>query len=280
MSGDKHNRPRANTVPSIREYIKRKREETNISSEEEKIFQRSKLTVKSPIKTTEVENQTEDMEELKKMMENLAKTVKDGIEESKKESREIKEKLNAMETSWNNRVQELENTIAKLQEKTDKQEEKLTEFEKQLEREEKEKRRENIIIKNLPITEEVTRENVEKFLKEKMQIQIEVVDTFKIGRNVEKQVIVARLKDFNQKRVVMENKHKLKGTRTYIESDLTNAEKKIQNQIWAIAKKEMEKGERVKVGYQRMIKQDGLYVWDNKYNDLKRDTNKTQRAKN
>lgn len=280
MSEHQQYRPRSSTASSVKEYIKRKREEESINKEEERIFQRSKLIVKSPNKATEVINREESMDELKEMMANLTRTVRDSIEENKKESRDIKDKLIAMETRWNDKVHEMEQTIEILQEKTDKQGEKIVELEKQLERGEKEKRRDNIIIKNLPTTEGVTREKVEEFLKQKMQVRIEVVDAFNIGRNADKQVIVARLKNFQQKRSVMENKYKLKGTRIYIESDLTGTEKEIQNQIWAIAKKEMEKGERVKVGYQKLIKQNECYVWDKKNNDLKPDSKKPYRAKN
>lgn len=280
MNKEKHSRDRANSFTSIKEHFKRRREELDTSKEEE-VFQRSKITPKSPIRIVEAkEKNQQNMEDLKEMMTGLAKLVNDGFRDSKRESNEIKEKLETIEKSWNDKVREMEQVIEDITVKAGKQDERVAALEDQLEKYEKERKRENIIIKNLAIDGQVTPGKIEKFLNSKMQTRIEVVDAFKVGRIAEKQVIVAKLKDFGQKKMIMENKNKLKGTNTYIENDLTNREKVIQNQIWAVAKNEMKNGDKVKVGYQKMFKNNKIYIWDKKDNALRLSTDQDPHPKN
>lgn len=278
MSSNSNIRERANSTPSVKEFLKRRREEVG-NGEEEEVFRRSKITIKSPKKSSE-EAQRADMEELKGMMAGLAKMVNDGFQESKNESKVIKEKLELMETYWNEKVHEMEKVIEVLSEKTNIQEDRITVLEEQLEKYEKNARANNIIIKNIPLQGNVTSEKIEEFLNRKLQIQTTVVEAFKIGKNTENRVVVAKLKDHGQKTKVMENKSKLKGTRTYIESDLTRKEKEIQNKIWTIASEMIKKGEKVKVGYQKMFKRDQVFIWDVNGGDLKLRSNTDQTAKN
>lgn len=132
----------------------------------------------------------------------------------------------------------------------------------------------------MPMEGIVTSKKVEDYLNNKMQINIEVVDAFKVGRIVEKQVVVAKLKNMVQKQIIMENKSKLRGTNIYIESDMTNREKEIQNQIWTLAKIDMAKGEKIRVGYQKIIKQNKVYIWDKNENVLKPKNEQVNPAKN
>lgn len=265
MSG---NRERSNSVVSVKDFIKRKREEQD-TSEVEEVFRRSKITAKSPSKETKkVESETE-MDELKHMMAGLAKNVENGIQENKRESKEIKEKLDSMEALWSGKMKEMEHVINQMSEKVGWQDDRIAALEEQLEKQERSKRANNIIIKNIPIEGYVTGEKVEEFLKEKMQIQVTVVEAFKIGKEKENRIVLAKLRDAAQKTIIMKSKRKLIGTKTYIENDLTKQERDIQDKIWTAAREARENGERVRVGYQRLYKQDELHVWDAKEGALK-----------
>jgi len=111
---------------------------------------------------------------------------------------------------------------------------------------EKEERKDNIVIKGVDIEEEDLKKWVSEFIKEKMEIEVEIVSCRKSGK-----VLVAKLKDGQMKRKVMESKSKLKGGRIFIENDLRQ-ERKTQEKINKWAKEEREKGKEVKIGFARM----------------------------
>lgn len=67
---------------------------------------------------------------------------------------------------------------------------------------------------------------VREFIKEKIEIEVEIVSCRKSGK-----VLVTKLKDWQMKRKVMKNKNKLKGDRIFIENDLTWQERKTQEKI-------------------------------------------------
>jgi len=112
---------------------------------------------------------------------------------------------------------------------------------------EKEERRDNIVIKGVDTEEKDLKKWVSKFIKEKMEIEVEIVSCRKSGK-----VLVAKLKDWQMKRKVMENKSKLKGGRIFIENDLTWQERKTQEKINKWTKEEREKGKEVKIGFARV----------------------------
>lgn len=274
-------RTRSNSYPSIKNYIKRTREEENSEeeSEEVKISQRSKKTNKSANTAVPVENKEttkNEMDDLKEMIMNLTAVVNDGFRNVK----EMGEKLDTMEAKWRDESRAMKQVIEKNQEKTDKLEDKVLILEGKLEKYEKEKKANNVVIKNMPIEGLVTQRKVEDFLMKELKIPVEVTDAFKIGKIPGKEVIVAKLKDRSQKIKVMENKNKLKGTRTYIESDLTSFEKEIQDKIWDHARDDMKDGRRVRVGFQRLYRDGKTYIWDKKANDLKLNETQAPPAKN
>lgn len=67
---------------------------------------------------------------------------------------------------------------------------------------------------------------VREFIKEKIEIEMEIVSCRKSGK-----VLVTKLKDWQMKRKIMKNKNKLKGDRIFIENDLTWQERKTQEKI-------------------------------------------------
>lgn len=283
MNNKEERRARSNSYPSVKEYIKRARvPEEEVPEEKLRAFQRSKKTIKSPVKENDnlIQDHSErqiGMEELKDMIMNLTGVVNRGFKETNQEIKEnirevkdIKEKLDGLETRWSEERQELKREIQELVKSTEVQESRIEKLEIQLERNERERKMCNIVIKNFPNTGTVTCNMVEDFLKRGIQTQVEVVDAFNVGRMEENRVVVvAKLRNYKQKMMIMENKSKLKGTKTYIEGDMTSQEREIQNKIWIVAREAIKNGDRVKVGYQRMYNQEKLYVWDKKEGCLK-----------
>ncbi|KAK9704490.1 hypothetical protein QE152_g27855 [Popillia japonica] len=68
--------------------------------------------------------------------------------------------------------------------------------------------------------------------------------------------------------MILKNKSKLRGSKYYIDSDLTDQELKIQKTLRVIAKNEKEKGKRIKVGFQKIIMDGKTMIWDKNKNDL------------
>lgn len=92
-----------------------------------------------------------------------------------------------------------------------------------------------------------TKESIEKFLRDKVGVEMKVTDCRRSGR-----VILTMLEREGMKVEVMRNKNKLRGERIFIENDLTWEERKLQERIFRWAKEEREKGVLVKVGFARI----------------------------
>ncbi|KAK4883406.1 hypothetical protein RN001_006725 [Aquatica leii] len=93
----------------------------------------------------------------------------------------------------------------------------------------------------------------------------------KIRLNIGKQepkMVIAKLKNFEQKMEVIKNKYKLGGKNIYIDSDLTYEEQKTQAIIRKIAKEEKNKGNSIKVSYKKLEINGEKYIWNEEKNKL------------
>ena len=102
-----------------------------------------------------------------------------------------------------------------------------------LESHERELRRNNIIISGLQDRKggESTVETVNKLLAEKLNVEVPVVEARRIGRANDRgnRSILVRLPDHNAKTSIMRKRSQLKGTRIFINDDLTPFQKKNLN---------------------------------------------------
>lgn len=122
---------------------------------------------------------------------------------------------------------------------------------------EREMRKANIVIKRWTREGQVGVEQVERWLKEKLNVEVKVVRCWQSGR-----VVVARLENEDYKREVMRNKSKLKGGIEFIEHDLSWEERKVQERIGRWVREERDKGREVKAGYAR-VRIEGRWVrWE------------------
>ncbi|KAK9692846.1 hypothetical protein QE152_g34873 [Popillia japonica] len=172
------------------------------------------------------------------------------IGEIKKEDIDLRKKVN-----------ELENKL-----------EKMGEIEQKIEKIEKDRRRKNIIIKGAEFKDKIEMEEVQKFIENKIGVKSEVKEVEKIGDGKN---IRVTLENLETKHMILKNKSKLRGSKYYIDSDLTDQELKIQKTLRVIAKNEKEKGKRIKVGFQKIIMDGKTMIWDKNKNDLVENKKKT-----
>lgn len=115
----------------------------------------------------------------------------------------------------------------------------------------------NIAIKGTHGIKDGKKEEVEQFLQTKLGIEVKVEEAWKRG-----QVVLAKLKDEDEKRKVMENKSKLKETQIFIDHDLSKAEQLTQRDIQEWVKKKKEAGFQAKVGFGRVWIDGRWSPWD------------------
>lgn len=85
-----------------------------------------------------------------------------------------------------------------------------------VEEKEKEEKKDNIVIKGMKVSERVRKEDVEKFINEKLGLQVKAKWCRLSGK-----VVVVGMESEEMKSEIMRNKNKLKGGKIFIENDLT-----------------------------------------------------------
>lgn len=232
-------------------FLNKKRERKSGSSdgEEELIFGRCKKVIRSPeyrqIENKKKESDTTNMEEIKEMIKQLMEEVK----RNGSEIRALKEEMKKKEEKWEKEKQKMN--------------EKIENLEGKIEKFERDKKKNNIVIKGISITDEDTVGMLKDFIKQKLNVEAKIKTAYRMGKN-NRFTYVAEMENWDKKQEVMKNKHQLKGTKVYIDNDLTVEERKIQTTLREIAKDNIGKGKKVKIGYQKLIINDEIYKWDNK----------------
>ena len=133
----------------------------------------------------------------------------------------------------------------------------IRQMKKFLNEKDKSDRRDNIVIKGLQLQGVDLKREIMNFIDSRLGIQIEIVAAWRRGR-----IFIVKLKDFDQKLLIMRNKNKLKDTTFFIENDLTWDERKKQEEMIRWAKVQREKGRRVTIGYGRLMLDGKWYKWD------------------
>lgn len=141
--------------------------------------------------------------------------------------------------------------------------ERLEKVEGTIEKNEKRKRKNNILMNGLKVqgTEQEIKEKVENFIKENLKINCETEKITKIGDKT----LLIKINSFEKKIEIMRNKSKLKKNkqaRVYINNDLTQQERAVQNIINERAREERSNNKHVKVGYQNIVVNEEKFVWN------------------
>lgn len=209
------------------------------------VFRRSKKTIRSPDKKKMAD------EDIKKLMAMVGDVMQE-IKEMRQEQRDFREEF--VEIKQENR--ELKK--------------KVVELESRLEKIDRGNRRLNLVIKGIdPQEKNLGEKQIQEFLRDKLGVAAKVSEAQRF-ENAGRDGIIVKIKVdcWEQKEQIMKNKGKLKGSKIYIESDLTEHEQIIQKKIRDIAKSEKERGRQVKVGYQK-IRIDGKWMrWNRERGEM------------
>ena len=155
----------------------------------------------------------------------------------------------------------------KSQEGTDRA---LASMESKFERTERQTRRSNIIIRGGNFKGPNLKVDVEEFFERKMQSNVQVKKVATLGRNESDNglAVLVHLGSLEEKQEIMRNRVNLKGTKIYVDDDLTRREREIHKKIWQRAKEEEAKGSRVKRGYMKLIVDGKCWKWNERLDRL------------
>ncbi|KAJ3646455.1 hypothetical protein Zmor_024043 [Zophobas morio] len=264
---------------------KKRDREVESPKENEQVFQRSKITVRSPLQSREKENQEDiEMEEVKKMISELATQIRDDIRDSnkqllnewntqlKEELKTIREELKQTRDQLQGQNQEIRDKYEEWKRAKEEMGKRVGEVESQLDRMEREKRRNKVVMMGLDIETGEQKQiigKVTKFLEEKVKVESKVKSAYKIAEKV----YVVEFENREEKINVMKSKKNLKGSSIYINDDLTKTERKIQNKIKEEATKERNKGKVVRMGYKKLTVDGRNFKWNEEEGRLKKAEN-------
>lgn len=247
---------------------KRNRGSDSDSDQEEKEKKKQKVkTEKGNVKFKEkrrekTEGRMEKMEEImRRLLDETKREIMEKVERTGEEIRrelkkEMKEEIGKIRAEEREEREKLEKELKELKER-------VQEMEKKNSEQERRERRLNIVIKGVEVKGGNVREVVGGVF-EKIGVnerEINVKDAFMIRGKERESMIVVKLNNMYDKRRIMEKKGELRGSRVYVDDDMTKSERDRQREIRMWAKSERDKGRRVKVGFGRGWLNGKEYEW-------------------
>ncbi|KAI4480460.1 hypothetical protein M0802_014200 [Mischocyttarus mexicanus] len=180
-------------------------------------------------------NQEREMKDWKRRWREMEERIK-RVEESRKKGSEqnLQEKFN-----------EMKEKIGEVTEKRIGTE--IGKMERIIEKQDKLEKINNVVIRGVELWEEDWRKQVDQLFVNKLGLgEKRRVKWARVIGGVKK-VIVAGLESWETKQEVMRNKSKLVGSAIYIDNDLTIKEREIQRNLVEMVRKEVRKGNRVRI---------------------------------
>lgn len=168
--------------------------------------------------------------------------------ETVEELKQIKEDVSRLVTR--NTMLEAENQLLM---------ERVTRLELKEDYREKEEIKQNVVIKGLEPGNK-SEKDIENIILEKLGVESKVIQVRKFG-NPQREIHVARLSSAEEKRAVMVNKSRLRGSNIFINHDRTAREREIQRKIYKIAKDKEAEGEKVRIGFKSLRIGDKQMIW-------------------
>ena len=127
---------------------------------------------------------------------------------------------------------------------------------------ERKKRRDNIIIVGLDSRRRYSKEDIEDWLKQDIEVEAEIEKVWRVRTNSGKFMLGAQCKEQKDKRLIMENKKKLGEKDIYIENDLTWKERKNRDRAWDKAREFKKKRGKAKVvGLRKVRTEQRTWTW-------------------
>lgn len=222
----------------------------------------------------ELEDDEENFVEYKKTMlkkvMNLENNLKNCVE--KQEWSVIKRKLDEFE----NQISKISSSVEKVNKLFSSTDgnlinaelyERIKQLENNIESQDKQMRMKNIIIKGLKKGNSGTREEVAEMLKKELFVEpeIEECQVIREGSNSTDRIIMVKLKNYEDKRIIMTRRVLLKGKNFIIHDDLTRNERQAQFFIRERAREERIKGAFVKVFRGKLFVNGECWVYAQNY---------------
>lgn len=209
-------------------------------------FERSKMMARSPVK---------------KHIGYDDKAVRADIAELKGMFMEMMRQVTEMKDEQKSFIDELKSNkeeIAQLKTENKELKVRLEKVERSIEKTERQQKKNNVVIKGIDLRGEVR--EAEKFCEEKLGVKTkpESVQTFKNNDNM---INIVKIKNWEEKEEIMKKKNTLKGTRVYIDHDLTKYESEVQKKLREKAKNERLMGNTATVGYQKIFINGDCWLW-------------------
>jgi len=233
-------------------------ENTNKEMEMEKIeeiMRKQKEDIIREMKTMLITQREEMVKELKKeLREEVRIEVK---KEMKKEIERVRE--------------EEKNARKRLEGEIEKMRKIIEDSEKRRRDQESRERRLNIVVRGEKIEGGKVIDAV-RSVWERMGMKdkgIKVKEAFKLKSREDDSLILVKLYSMDEKRMIMENKFKLKGTNVFVDDDMTKSERDRQRAMRMWAKIERAKGMNVKIGFGRAWMNGREYVWNDERKCMK-----------
>ncbi|KAJ3666632.1 hypothetical protein Zmor_002067 [Zophobas morio] len=197
----------------------------------------SKKAQRTHTKKISIEN---DIEELKSMLKTVVQDVKDIKTDQKAYQEEIRS----------------------IREENAKMREKLLALERKVERIEKKERKNNIVIKELETDGTNIKEKAEEFLKNQVGVEVGLESVYQVQTQKSNPLIIAKVNNWQEKMLIMKNKKNLKGSKKFIEDDMTSMERETQWKLRQIARENRAMRKRAKVMYQKIIIDGEGWKWN------------------
>lgn len=251
-------------------------------------------TKKNSDASKEMAEKMSEMQEVLKRLEELKVEIREMMKmETEKNNEEFNKRWKVQEEDrkkereeWRKEREEWRKKIEELEERDRGNNIKIVELNGRLgwmeeieERKEKEKRKMNVVIRGCKESGKGAKEEAEKLLKEKLELENVIESAMYMGGDKEgkgsKRLIIARMRCWEGKMELMKRKKGL-SRGIYIEDDMTKKERWVQSRAREVARGEKEKGNITKVGYKKVKINDVWYIWE----DGRGDFIKSQRSKN
>lgn len=244
-------------------------------------FERSKKISRTPTKFQREETEGK-LDQILVMMREMSHDQK----EMKKEQRDIKketQEIMAQQKQFNEEIRRLkeENQFLKkenteIRKENSEVRDELRNMKRVMEILEKESKKNNVVINGLKMTTNeplVLKEHIKDFIKENLNIDTTPKSVTKIG---EKTCVIS-LENEKEKNDIMANKSKLRymsEDRIFISEDMTFKEREKQKKMRLVAKTEKEKGNTVKIGYNKIIINGEEWRWNKITESIVKQTSK------
>lgn len=230
------------------------------------LFIKSKKTMRTPAKGSQTEVK---LDQILSLMHNLTRDTQQlttEVRDIKNEQMEYRKEIGELRKE----IEEIKLENLKIRNEKCKIEKELSETKDRMEKLEKESKINNIVLQGLQIENDdsaALRDVMTNFIKKEMNIEVKVDDAIKLGYKT----CLVKLKDKQDKNLVMKNKHKLrhiKGKQVYINNDLTKEELLIQKTIRLVAKEEKKNGKEIKFRHNKLIIDGKVWKWNKDQNQL------------